>query len=117
MGNIRQIVCSIFKRLFRVYAHIYVLHFKSMQEMGAEPHLNTCFRHFMLFVREFDLIEPQELIDKIYAREGLEPAGAAGSKASVGVPTQCVSCDQQSRRASLDVPWVMRNVMRVAQSA
>jgi len=27
--------------------------------MGAEPHLNTCFRHFILFVREFDLIEPQ----------------------------------------------------------
>merc|ERR1711998_438970 len=121
--NIRQTICTIFKRLFRVYAHIYVLHFSSMQEMGAEPHLNTCFRHFMLFVREFDLIEPQELlplkelIDKIYAREGLEPAGAAGSKASVGVPTQCVSCDQQSRRASLDVPGVMRNVMRVAQSA
>lgn len=73
--NIRQVICSIFKRLFRVYAHIYVLHFTSMQEMGAEPHLNTCFRHFMLFVREFDLIDQQELaplrelIDKIYARD------------------------------------------------
>lgn len=74
-SNIRQIICSIFKRLFRVYAHIYVVHFKEMVEMGAEPHLNTCFRHFMLFVREFDLIDQQELsplkelIEKMYARQ------------------------------------------------
>lgn len=72
--NIRQVVCSIFKRLFRVYAHMFVHHFASLQEMGAEPHLNTCFRHFMLFVREFDLIEMaelaplRELIEKMYSR-------------------------------------------------
>eukprot|EP00965_Chrysotila_dentata_P046870 1555488-Pleurochrysis_carterae.AAC.4 len=37
----------------------YVNHFQALQEMGAEPHLNTCFRHFILFVAEFDLIEQQ----------------------------------------------------------
>mmetsp|Transcript_12149 Transcript_12149/g.25663 ORF Transcript_12149/g.25663 Transcript_12149/m.25663 type:complete len:243 (+) Transcript_12149:88-816(+) len=73
--NIRQVICAIFKRLFRVYAHIYMMHFPAMQEMGAEPHVNTCFRHFMLFVREFDLIDKQELaplndlIQSIYARD------------------------------------------------
>merc|ERR1719321_228830 len=70
-SNIREIIRTMFKRLFRVYAHMYVEHFGALQRMGAEPHLNTCFRHFVLFVREFDLIEPQELaplqtpIDKI----------------------------------------------------
>ena len=39
-----------FKRLFYVYAHMYMHHFAVLKEMGAEPHLNTCFRHFVLFV-------------------------------------------------------------------
>lgn len=59
--NIMDVIRSMFKRLFRVYAHMYIAHFQVLQEMGAEPHLNTCFRHFMLFVTEFDLIDPQEL--------------------------------------------------------
>jgi len=59
--NIREVVCNMFKRLFRVYAHMYVNHFEALQEMGAEPHLNTCFRHFMLFVLEFQLIGQAEL--------------------------------------------------------
>jgi len=99
-ANIHSVICSIFKRLFRVYAHMYVLHFASIQEMGAEPHLNTCFRHFMLFVREFDLIEPQELaplrtlIDKIYARDDdVQPVEeASAAEGALG-----------SRRASLEV--------------
>ena len=35
-------VQNIFKRLFRVYAHIYYCHFERMAALGAEPHLNTC---------------------------------------------------------------------------
>ena len=37
-------VQTIFKRLFRVYAHIYYCHFERMTALGAEPHLNTCFK-------------------------------------------------------------------------
>ena len=33
----------IFKRLFRVYAHIYHSHFQKIVSLGAEAHLNTCF--------------------------------------------------------------------------
>lgn len=123
-ANIREVICTIFKRLFRVYAHLYTCHFQSMQEMGAEPHLNTCFRHFMLFVREFSLIQPQELaplrelIDRIYAAEParrtdgerVESQGASQSQAEVSGGEQCApvaSC----RRASLDMP------LKVAQSA
>lgn len=29
--------------------------------MGEEAHLNTCFKHFVFFVVEFDLIEEKEL--------------------------------------------------------
>lgn len=29
--------------------------------LELEPHLNTCFRHFVLFTREFQLIDDREL--------------------------------------------------------
>lgn len=68
-------VRNIFKRLFRVYAHIYYCHFERMTALGAEPHLNTCFKHYMYFVFEFDLIPNkgelaplQELIDRLLQR-------------------------------------------------
>lgn len=117
--NIRQVICTIFKRLFRVYAHMYVVHFTSMQEMGAEPHLNTCFRHFMLFVREFDLIESQELaplaelIDRIYARDAKTPSleSPTEQQGADGDHDRCMTCTAATggRRVSLD--W------RIAQFA
>jgi len=54
-------VKTIFKRLFRVYAHIYYHHFAKIQELGEEAHLNTCFKHFFYFVQEFDLVERREM--------------------------------------------------------
>ncbi len=54
------IVKTIFKRLFRVYAHIYHAHFKKIIGLGAEAHLNTCFKHFIFFVHEFKLIPTAE---------------------------------------------------------
>lgn len=35
---------QIFKRLFRVYAHIYYSHFEKIVDLGEEAHLNTCFK-------------------------------------------------------------------------
>ena len=52
---------NIFKRLFRVYAHMYHSHIEKIIALGAEPHLNTCFKHFMYFVLEFSLVERKEL--------------------------------------------------------
>lgn len=54
-------VKNIFKRLFRVYAHIYHSHFPKIASLGEEAHLNTSFKHFIFFVQEFKLIEPKEL--------------------------------------------------------
>lgn len=59
--NFLDVVRVIFKRLFRVYAHIYHSHFKNVCSLGEEAHLNTCFRHFMCFAQVFELIEPREL--------------------------------------------------------
>jgi len=54
-------VKNIFKRLFRVYGHMYHSHIEKIIALGAEPHLNTCFKHFMYFITEFSLIERKEL--------------------------------------------------------
>lgn len=55
------VVKTILKRLFRVYAHIYHSHFRQILALEMESHLNTCFRHFILFVREFELVDENDL--------------------------------------------------------
>ena len=82
-------VQNIFKRLFRVYAHIYYCHFEKMTSLGAEPHLNTCFKHYMYFVLEFNLIPApqelaplQELIDKLMSEDAERFGGQARRRRS-----------------------------------
>ncbi|KAG2540137.1 hypothetical protein PVAP13_9NG534500 [Panicum virgatum] len=60
-SNFRDVVKTIFKRLFRVYAHIYHSHFQVIMKLQEEAHLNTCFKHFTLFTLEFRLIDRAEL--------------------------------------------------------
>ncbi|TPX67715.1 hypothetical protein SpCBS45565_g03603 [Spizellomyces sp. 'palustris'] len=52
---------SIFKQLFRIFAHIYHGHYDKILHMSAEGHLNTLFAHFICFAREFDLLDKKEL--------------------------------------------------------
>ncbi|URE16082.1 hypothetical protein MUK42_10474 [Musa troglodytarum] len=59
--NFKEVVKTIFKRLFRVYAHIYHSHFQKIVSLKEEAHLNTCFKHFILFTYEFGLIDKKEL--------------------------------------------------------
>jgi hypothetical protein len=47
--NFKEVVKTLFKRLFRVYAHIYHSHFQKIVSLNEEAHLNTCFKHFILF--------------------------------------------------------------------
>jgi MOB kinase activator 1 len=42
---------QIYKKLFRLYAHIYYSHFEKIRSIGANAHLNTCFKHFVYFVQ------------------------------------------------------------------
>jgi hypothetical protein len=55
-------ICSvIYKRFFRIYAHIYHAHFARLKRMGAEAHLNTAAKHFIFFCLEFDLVDQKEM--------------------------------------------------------
>ena len=56
----RGIVSNIFRRLFRVYAHMYHHHFPQIIALGEEPHLNTSLKHFILFANEFGLVDKKE---------------------------------------------------------
>jgi MOB kinase activator 1 len=55
-------VKNIYKRLFRLYAHIFHTHFQEVEASGAEAHLNSSFKHLMYFILEFDLVEESELV-------------------------------------------------------
>ncbi|KAL3642889.1 MOB kinase activator 1A [Castilleja foliolosa] len=59
--NFEDVVRTILRRLFRVYAHIYHSHFQKIMSLKEERHLNTCFKHFVLFTSEFGLIDKCEL--------------------------------------------------------
>jgi len=59
--NFDEIIKVIFKRLFRVYAHIYHSHFPHIMSLGLEYHLNTCFKHFIYFIDEFKLVDDKDL--------------------------------------------------------
>ncbi|KAG6506674.1 hypothetical protein ZIOFF_032001 [Zingiber officinale] len=60
-ANFKDVVKTIFKRLFRVYTHIYHSHFQKIVSLKEEAHLNTCFKHFILFTYEFGLIDKKEI--------------------------------------------------------
>jgi len=51
---------KILTRLYRVFVHVYVHHFDRIMSIGAEPHVNTCYKHFYYFVTEFQLINEKE---------------------------------------------------------
>lgn len=59
--NFQQVCKKILSRLFRVFVHVYIHHFDSICSMGAEAHINTCYKHYYYFITEFHLIDNSEL--------------------------------------------------------
>lgn len=59
--NFKQVLRVIFKRLFRVYAHIYHSHFREILHLGMESHLNASCKHFLVFIDRFFLVEECEM--------------------------------------------------------
>ncbi|KAI9597952.1 Mob1/phocein [Syncephalis fuscata] len=55
-----SVVRTLFKRIFRIYAHIYHAHSGAISVLRQEALLNTSFIHFVLFAREFNLIDERE---------------------------------------------------------
>ncbi|KAL0181380.1 hypothetical protein M9458_023786, partial [Cirrhinus mrigala] len=56
-----QVCKKILSRLFRVFVHVYIHHFDMICSMGAEAHINTCYKHYYYFISEFSLIDHSEL--------------------------------------------------------
>ncbi len=73
-------VREIFKRLFRMFAHLYYGHYAEIKTLAAggtvtgvdpsvtasrrissDKHLNSCFKHFILFALEFQLLDDATL--------------------------------------------------------
>lgn len=56
-------VCqTIFRQMFRVYAHLYWAHFvEPFYHLNIEKALNSCFSHFVLTATEIDMLKPHEL--------------------------------------------------------
>ena len=55
-----SLVRNMCKRMFRIYAHMYCEHFALVAALGIEAHLNTSFKQFVFFVREFELVDDRE---------------------------------------------------------
>ncbi len=49
-----------FKRLFRVYAHVYHHHLNEFVKNSADVYLNTSFKYFGLFARQYGLLSRKE---------------------------------------------------------
>jgi MOB kinase activator 1 len=64
--NFEQIITNMMKRLFRVYAHSYCDHLQYLTDIGILKHLNTSFKHFIFFAKEFNLV-PQDQLDALKA--------------------------------------------------
>ncbi|KAI9292007.1 maintenance of ploidy protein mob1 [Neoconidiobolus thromboides FSU 785] len=81
--NFLPTVKTIFKRLYRVYAHLYHHHFDHVIVLGQEVHLNTSFKHFIFLVQEFDLIPDQKelapMLDLIATFDQREPQPSSSS--------------------------------------
>jgi len=60
--NFMQLVKNIYKRMFRVFVHVYIHHFDKISQIEAEAHINQCYKHFYFFTSEFGLIEKKELL-------------------------------------------------------
>lgn len=78
-------VRKILSRLFRVFVHVYIHHFDRIAHMGSEAHVNTCYKHFYYFVKEFGLIDTKELEPLVSGRpgpSGLRPQVAAAGRAA-----------------------------------
>ncbi|XP_071955972.1 MOB kinase activator 3B-like [Antedon mediterranea] len=52
---------KILSRLFRVFVHVYIHHFDTLTTIGAEAHINTCYKHYYYFIVEFKLVDRKEL--------------------------------------------------------
>jgi len=59
-ANFPEIIKPIFRRLFRVYAHLYYSHWSKLTSFVTESQLDGSMMHFYFFCHEFKLIDEDE---------------------------------------------------------
>ena len=59
--DFEKLIKVIFKRLFRIFAHIYHRHYGEYHSLNVAQNLNNAFKRFILFVMEFELIDSEHL--------------------------------------------------------
>nr|XP_021532638.1 MOB kinase activator 2 isoform X3 [Aotus nancymaae] len=91
-SSFESLVRKICRHLFHVLAHIYWAHFKETLALELHGHLNTLYIHFILFAREFNLLDPKEtavmddLTEVLCSGAGGVHSGAGGDGAGSGGP-------------------------------
>nr|XP_010329465.2 MOB kinase activator 2 isoform X3 [Saimiri boliviensis boliviensis] len=90
--SFESLVRKICRHLFHVLAHIYWAHFKETLALELHGHLNTLYVHFILFAREFNLLDPKEtavmddLTEVLCSGAGGVHSGGSGDGAGSGGP-------------------------------
>ncbi|KAI1093712.1 Mob1/phocein [Rostrohypoxylon terebratum] len=80
--NFVEVCQTIFRQMFRVYAHLYWAHFiEPFYHLNLEKQLNSCFSHFVLTACALDMLKPQELepmqpLIDLWAANGTFPPGS-----------------------------------------
>ncbi|KAI1457457.1 Mob1/phocein [Annulohypoxylon moriforme] len=80
--NFVEVCQTIFRQMFRVYAHLYWAHFiDPFYHLNLEKQLNSCFSHFVLTACALDMLKPQELepmqpLIDLWAANGTFPPGS-----------------------------------------
>lgn len=87
------LIRQIFKRLYRVYAHIYCHHYPVIIQLGLEPHLNTSFKHYVLFVDEHGLASGKDFWGPL----GDLVESMLGSDWSISSPMGVLSYEEYSK--------------------
>ncbi|KAK2081066.1 hypothetical protein P7K49_040181 [Saguinus oedipus] len=91
-SSFESLVRKICRHLFHVLAHIYWAHFKETLALELHGHLNTLYVHFILFAREFNLLDPKEtavmddLTEVLCSGAGGVHSGGSGDGAGSGGP-------------------------------
>lgn len=80
--NFIDVCQTIFRQMFRVYAHLYWAHFvEPFYHLNLEKQLNSCFSHFVLTATALDMLKPHELepmqpLIDLWAANGTFPQGS-----------------------------------------
>ncbi|KAK3281857.1 hypothetical protein CYMTET_10378 [Cymbomonas tetramitiformis] len=62
------------------YAHLYHSHYETMCRLDEDAHLNTCFKHFLLFCVEFKLVVKADMapLKEMISKNGWLQANPTG---------------------------------------